>query len=92
MAKSLDLDQTPRSAASDLGLHCISCLSVRIGWVEYGMKDQELDNRNFKNLAYKFSTKYCCCFFSSKTSHIYQGLEKEYATKLDSDSTIGACG
>ena len=30
MPNSLGLDQTPRSAASDLGLHCLPRLSFRI--------------------------------------------------------------
>ena len=37
ITNSVDLDQTPRSAASDLGLHCLpmSCLwDARLKWVK----------------------------------------------------------
>ena len=38
MANNVDPDQTPRSAASDLGLHCMLWQSVPImTWVKYNM-------------------------------------------------------
>ena len=36
MANSVDSDQTPRSAASDLTLHCLRLTACRSTWHKYG--------------------------------------------------------
>ena len=53
MAKSVEPDQTPRSAASDLGLHCLqrpNCLNNQCYYSSFFKRNDDSFKENFDHL------------------------------------------